>query len=455
MIPDALKRWIAFGSGVGIQISGPKGAESLHIAAVRVRPSGARVLGGFTVEDFPHQPAGVWGTDYAAFLSKLGLKHVAATVLLPRQDVILRQIALPGVADRDLANAVQFQLEGLHPYNEDDVATSWTRLGNTSTVLVAIARRESSERYANLFSEAGIRIGSFTCSAAAVYSALRLFGRKPASGILAYEPLETGGVEMYGESEARPVFSASFDVVATESAENTLERATALAAAELRLAPPSENAPEDAPRPLTELLGSTPALPYAAALDSACPRLSLPVNLLSAEHRQTSSPLLWVPSTALGAVVLLLAGGLAALPNFENRRYLQSVNAEMAKLQTVVARSAAIDKQIESAQQRIAVLDDLRRRPKGDMDVLAELTRLLPPPTWLNLMDLNARQVTVGGETDQAAPLLKTLDASPLFEASEFAMPPLRIAPQQGPGGTVIPGGEGFRIRTNREAQHP
>ena len=62
-----------------------------------------------------------------------------------------------------------------------------------------------------------------------MYSALRLFGRAPAPGFLAYEPLETGGVEMYGESEARTVFSAGFDA--------PLERATALAAAELRLQP--------------------------------------------------------------------------------------------------------------------------------------------------------------------------------------------------------------------------
>ena len=31
------------------------------------------------------------------------------------------------------------------------------------------------------------------------------------------------------------------------------------------------------------------------------------------------------------------------------------------------------------------------------MDVLAELTRLLPPPAWLNLMELNARQVVHRG----------------------------------------------------------
>ena len=44
MIPAQLKKWLAFGSGIGIEIAGPRGSESLHITAVRVRPNGARVL---------------------------------------------------------------------------------------------------------------------------------------------------------------------------------------------------------------------------------------------------------------------------------------------------------------------------------------------------------------------------------------------------------------------------
>src|SRR5262249_46281959 len=110
-IPAELKKWAAIGSGAGIEISGPQSAESLHVSAVGVRPSGTRVLGGFTVEDFPHQAAGVWGTDYHAFLRKLGLKQLVATVLLPRHDVMVRQLTLPGVSDRDLASAIQFQME--------------------------------------------------------------------------------------------------------------------------------------------------------------------------------------------------------------------------------------------------------------------------------------------------------------------------------------------------------
>ena len=83
----------------------------------------------------------------------------------------------------------------------------------------------------------------------------------------------------------------------------------------------------------------------------------------------------------------------------------------------------------------------MRGRSKADLDVLGEMTRLLPPPAWANLLEITRTQVTVAGEAQQAAPLLGVLDASPLFENSEFASPPARVAT-----------GEIFRIRAHRES---
>ena len=426
MIPAGLRKLLAIGSGAGFEIVGPRGSASLRVSAVRVRPSGARVLGGFTIEDFEHQPAAAWGADYAAFLGKLGLRHVAATVVLPRHEVIVRQLALPGISGKDLAGAVRFQLDSLHPYSEEDVLSSWTRLEDSSTVLVAVVRAEIIQRYATLFAEAGVKIAGFTCSAAVTYSALRVFGVRPPAEVLAYETVGDS-VEIYGESPSKPIFSASFQLEP--------ERAAALAAAELRLDP------LPALRPLSELVGADPALPYAAALTSACPRHCLPLNLLPAEQRQSSSPMIWVPTTALAALVLLAAGATTALPSFENRRYLGALTAEIAKVQPGVTRSAAIDREIELTRKRTILLDSFRARSKADMDVLAEMTRLLAPPVWLSSLELNAQQVAVTGETDQAAPLLKVIDASPQFQSSEFVSPPVRSTM-----------GELFRIRTTREA---
>jgi Tfp pilus assembly protein PilN len=463
MIPAPFKKWAAFGRGIGIEIAGPHGSETLRITAVRVRPNGARVLARLDIEDFPHQPAGVWGTEYANFTRKLGLRHLGATVILPRREVIVRQLSLTGVSDKDLPAAVGFQLDGLHPYPEDEIVASWSRLSGTPAIAVAIVRRAVVERYATLFAEAGIKLAGFTCSATAIYSALRLFNAALPSEILAIE--HSGDeVELYGESPTRPLFSASFpsnparesgdtqSVPARQSGESQLveaesassnssndARAASLACAELRIRS-SDEAPLE-PRPLEELLHAAPALPYAAALASACPRLSLALNLLPAEQRQSSSRALWIPTAAVGAIVLLLAGALAAFPGYENRKYMRSLEAQIATVQPLAKRAEALDRAADAARLRTQQLDDFRRRSKADMDVLEEMTHILPPPTWLTMLEINRGQISIAGEADQAATLLKTIDASPLFKSSEFMMPPVRTQT-----------GEMFRIRTNRES---
>ena len=432
LVPEELRHWLAFGSGVGIEItgsstSGSPGAESLKATLVRVRPGRARVLDTFTIDALGQHASGVWGTEYSAFLRKHGMGHAAATVALPRRDVIVRQLALPGVADHDLAAAIEFQMEGLHPYPESEAVASWARIPGTASVLIAITRHSVIERYTTLFAEAGVKIASFTCSASLIYSALRMLGTPiPAAGLLTFEPAASGGVEIYGESPERPVFSAAFDMPA--------ERAAPLAAAELRL---------DLDGPLVSLgewLHADRPLSYAAALASACPLLSLPLNLLPLSERQIDSRTKWIPSAALAAAVVLLAVALGLAPRYESQRYLASLQAEIARATPAANRAAALDRQIAATRARIALLDALHSRTKADLDVLAEMTRLLAPPAWLNTLEINRMQVTLAGEAQQAAPLLQLIDASPLFQGSEFTLAPARAN-----------AAEMFRIRTNRE----
>jgi hypothetical protein len=280
------------------------------------------------------------------------------------------------------------------------------------------------ERFTNLFAEAGIPIGSFTCSAAAVYSARHLLGPVSAE-VLAYEEARSG-VEIYGESPVRPIFSALFDAEP--------ERAGAMAASDLRL---DESVPL---HPLRDVLGAEPALAYAAALSSACPMLALSLNLLPAERRRTSSRAAWIPVGALGLIVLLLATAWAAFPDYENGRYTRSLNAEISRVVPAANRSLALDKQIDTERRRILLLDQVRGQSKADLDVLSEMTRVLAPPTWANLLEITRNQVTVAGETQQAATLLQVIDGSSLLKGSEFASPPARNAT-----------GETFRIRARRE----
>jgi hypothetical protein len=105
-VPKDWRKLVEFGAGIGIEIA----SRDLEVVAARVRPNGVKVLGRLTIADFAARPAAEWGLEYARFLSPMGLSHVSATVLLPRRDVIVRHLALPGVSGKDVAGAIRFGL---------------------------------------------------------------------------------------------------------------------------------------------------------------------------------------------------------------------------------------------------------------------------------------------------------------------------------------------------------
>jgi hypothetical protein len=431
--PKDLRKLLAFGSGIGVEI----GAAALEIAAARVRPTRIDVLGRITIPNWSGRPAAEWGAEYSRFLKSVGLGHLSATVLLPRREVIVRQIPFPGVAPKDLEGAIRFQIDTLHPYGEEDVVWGYTRVAYGS-VLVGIVRREVVERYRTLFSEAGILVSSFTFSAAAVHAAIRLNGHAGGPGFVALGRTATGGVEVYGESQARPVFSAEFQVPA--------ERATVLALSELRLPPDTaavkleEVLPKPSLNPVENDL-SRNALPYATALAGACPFLAPSANVLPPEHRQSNSRAILIPTLVLAAVLVIVAGGMFIWSSYADRQYLARLNADIARIEPIAVRAATVDRQIGKTRSQTELLDRFRTQTRHDLDALLDLSSRLEPPVWTTAVDLSADTVRITGEAPAAPPLIRILDASPLFENTGFDWE------NKSPNGA----GETFQIHTTRE----
>lgn len=419
-------RYVAFGTAIGVEI----GERDLHAAIVRARPGGATVVSTLRIADFRVRPPKEWGTEYHHWLKQHGVKHLAATVVLPRREAIVRQAAMPGVNKKDMGSAVGYQIDSLHPYGDEEVAYGWSHAG-ASTVVVGIMRDSVLGTYMHLFQDAGIPVAGFTFSAAAIYGALRLFGPPP-QNFAAWREDEGGTVEVYGESTARPLFSAEFDMLPA--------RALPLARAELRL--PPENARTLAnvlPQPRNIVTVSP--LAYAAGLAAIGSWRTPYANLLPLEKRVVHKRGRWIPTIVLGLALIATASAFFAYQQIRQQRYLDELSLQIGKVQPMAMRAETIDKRTDEHRKRVRLLDLYRRRSQGDIDVLAELSRLLPPPVWTQSVDLNEDTVTIAGEADQAAPLLKLLDSSPLFQNSTFQMGIQRTQQKEG---------EAFRIRIER-----
>jgi Tfp pilus assembly protein PilN len=418
---ESPRRWLTFGTGLGIA-AGPR---DLDWAIVRSRPAGSVAVAAGTIGDFRARPAAEWGSELTRSIAAAGESRLVASLLLPREEVIVRTLHLPGVSDKETPAAIELQADTLHPFGDEEIAWGWIATGRDS-VLVGLVRKAVLTQYETLFSEAGIALAAVTFSPAAIHAALRIRHAAPAS-LLCYTAAKR--IEVYGESEARPVFSAEYAFAS--------ERALALARAELRLAPECEA------QPLASAVAApdgVSALAWAVALNASAPLVARIANLLPPERRASSTRRRFLLPAILAALAVVAAlVSFVAIPAASRNAYLKALNDEIHRLQPAALRAQALDKAIAANRQKIASLDDFHRRAQADLDVLNELTRLLPPPVWTNSVEIYTDSVVISGEADQAAPLLKVLDSSPLFQNSEFALSVTRNGAN-----------EQFRIRSMR-----
>lgn len=434
-----IRKLLSVGTGPGIVL----GKESLDVLLLCARPAGLDVVDTLRIDGYRERPASEWGAEYAGFLGRHAAKHKAALAVVPRNEVIVRTLQLPGVSDQDAEAAIRFQLDTLHPFGDEEVAYDWRRLGKTDHFLVSIAARRVVDGYAALLAEAGIQLSGMTYSAGALYGALRLSEAMPAEGFLTVLPgaangdVQDGPVEVYGESPSRPLFSALM--------EGPLERVEALSAAELRL-PREAGAAEawtllPAVRRAPEGFDLASAcVAYAAAVGAACPHLVKAPNLLPAELRTTSSRAVYIPTLALAVIAALAGGALLAQDQYLDGIYLKRLEAEIKKLEPAVRAVERADLETAEMADRIRFLDKYRRQSKHDLDTILEVNTLLPPPAWSQGLQITPGEMNVQGETEGASELLKKFDESKHFADSQFVTPITRG-----------PGGELFRLKSKRE----
>ncbi len=430
------------GSGLGIEIRG----EDLRVVAVKSRPGGVTVLGSTTVEGFTERPAPEWGRELAAFLKNCGLSHAAATVCLPRRDVIVRQIQLPPMPQKDRQAAVSYQIDGLHPFGDDEICWASATLaenteqGAPTPVAVVIAERERVDAYANLFEEAGLPVSAFTVSAAALYAALRVRWDEPPRPFLVAE-IEGDLMEIYGESAGRPLLSAEMNL-------RTLEpvRALELAAADLRLddgakaslvvtGAASDETPEIPnlewksaaelfPAPLGAMSGfdmRQDLTAFAAATENACPRLSWGANLLPEERRKSDSRWRYVPTAAIAALLGILAAGFIIRPAMQDRAYAEALQQRIDQLEAVATETEAAGEEAERVRRRFEILRSLQARTQADLRILSDVSAMTPYSAWLTSFEVRDEGVRLAGEADAAAPLLEAVNRVPLLGEAQFA----------------------------------
>jgi Tfp pilus assembly protein PilN len=385
----------------------PDGAGELEFVCVKRGLNGVRESGRMTLSDFRNHRPEEAGAAYREFLRSQGLSAANAVVALPRRDVLLRTIVLPAEAARALDKAVEYQVDGLHPFEEGGVDYAYSVIGHAEKgeplhVAVVMIEKGIAASYYDWFSQAGIPISGFTTSAAVLYG-------------LALESAPVYVISKRGQTaEILAVSSAVSNNVSLLSKEvhvGALDRELQLCRSEMRLADEAEV------RTIEQ-----PDVAYAAGLSALITR-PFSINLLPEARRVYESPWTHALTYALAGACALLILGMLARPLVQDYLYLRRINREIRALEPRVKYAQKLESKGGRELTRIMELRSMRERTATRLQTLAELTRLLPPTASLLTSDIDDDGLVFSGTADSASGLLTVLGTSPLFRNPEFVAP--------------------------------
>lgn len=150
-------------------------------------------------------------------------------------------------------------------------------------------------------------------------------------------------------------------------------------------------------------------------------------NLLPQALRPRKKRGAFVLNLFLATLVLALALTALGIPLYQKREVVLALgDAErmaQKRANQVVSLRTAVAESRESSRRVV----DKRLSAIPVVEIIAELTRIMPDNTWVQNMDIDAGKIQLRGETSQASSLIGLLETSKLFRDVAFSSPVVQV----------------------------
>jgi len=143
------------------------------------------------------------------------------------------------------------------------------------------------------------------------------------------------------------------------------------------------------------------------------------INMLPLEIRKKPSRIGYYTLIALAALVILLGMAWAGGHLFKQQMRLRSVEREIKQLSTEVGTVTKTQQRIRALEAKTEILRGIRS-PTSALDILRELTQVIPDTAWVTDLSLSDKGIRLNGFAQSASNLISLLESSPLFEDVVF-----------------------------------
>ena len=392
-----------------------------------------------------------WITSISSFIFRNEVGQEKVCISIPREMTLVRFLQLPIATKENLGKVLEYEAPKLTPFDKEEVHLDFQVLKEDSQWIYLIAvfvKKEDLAPYLNLLKKMGIQPISIQISAV---SALNLFyyheeQKKNEVSVLlevndpnfemnilegAYwkdsfhlplpkEEKEIGILRTFKRCDLKdPSLSkCKFFVYGLDSTEKKLPSFHEAYGIKGVASPPMGRIEVGADEALPDYIYSSVGLPLTGLVQTP-----FQLNLLPPEMRKKIPQYGKTVSLILLclAVILGLTWGGGMYSRYRNE--MEVLQAEVRKKKPEVETVEKLQKQRSEVAAEVAEFNRITRESVSEVQILRELTQILPPSVWVWQYKFTGREIEISGFADSASELIPLLDKSPIFEKVEFLAP--------------------------------
>jgi general secretion pathway protein L len=153
-----------------------------------------------------------------------------------------------------------------------------------------------------------------------------------------------------------------------------------------------------------------------------------PVNLLPQELRRTRRIDVRSVNLALTALLAVLLVAAITIPIVQKNRAIEAVETQLQAAAAEARDGAELRRNLEKMAEASQFLVGKKASDVMIVEVIDEISRILPDNTWIARLDLSGTELQIQGQSSASSSLIKIIESSPWFEDVRFASPVVQIA---------------------------
>ncbi len=432
-------------TSIGVEIRG----EDILLSSLQGNLSGGTFTHFKRVADYRHRDTMELRQEIHLFLRTNVLGQDNIVLGIPRRDIILRHLELPAEVAGNLKQAIRYQVQSFEPTEEDSYYFDHAVVNKTGknkrlSILLVMVRKSILDNYLQLMHELGIQPASVTCSTLALTNLFLQNGKNLQDKTYILADVAPSSLELLVLHHGMPMYSQESLKEAGLSWKDLILKEINEAVSRIRLGPESsieqivlagesseeaydglkDEIPECALlKNITHIRSTAESRRYlqeagiatGLAYTSMARNPAVKINLLPDAFRFKQPRWAYITAAVLGLVILVLLAGMLFHRQVQDRRSLRDLDREIASLKAPVARVQELRRQTEEREKEIDTIEALYRKKDAALEVLQELTIIIPDDTYLNNFLYRDGSISIAGLSDSATELIPILENSPLL----------------------------------------